>query len=382
MRDDGVVAQALLGQARSFVADHVAGQIAQFLSERRSSLDLMVPAARQGLLGIQVSPSHGGLGLPFSSKMQAMQILAEADFGLAMSVVNTHNVAEHVARMADPKVAKAIVPDLLSGKTTACTALTEPGAGSDFASIQTTAVPAPGGWLLSGDKTWITNAHHAVWFVVYAQTQASAGAAGIAAFLVDARQSGFVRHAGLPMGPSSTAGTGGFGLDNYFCPSEHLLAAPGEAFKDIMRSINGARTYVAAMCCGMVAECLRQAQAYGNERKAFGKPLLAHQGWRWALADADIDLKAAQCLVDEAARYIDQGQDAQLVAARAKVFATRMAQRHIGALMHAMGAAGLHEHLPFVRHLAGAQLAGLVAGSTEMLLERISKEFKTASRSS
>jgi alkylation response protein AidB-like acyl-CoA dehydrogenase len=123
---------------------------------------------------------------------------------------------------------------------------------------------------------------------------------------------------------------------------------------------------------------LRIVKAYGNTRQAFGKPLLAHQGWRWALADADIDLQAARLLTAEAAKAIDLKQDAQTAAARAKVFSTRMAQRHIAALMHAMGAEGLHDCHSFMRHLASAQVATLVDGSTEMLLERIAKEFKAA----
>ena len=379
MRDPLPAELALLARTRAFVNAHVAPHIAQYQHEQRSSLGWMPAAAQAGLLSVQVPFAFGGTGLSFACKMQMTQLLAEADFGLAMAVVNSHNVAEHVARMGAASVAQAVVPGLITGQTTACTALTESGAGSDFSSIQTTASPVADGWALNGSKTWITNAHHADWVVVYAQTQAGSGAAGVAAFLVDAHAAGFERQPGAPLGPISTIGAGGFTLNQYFCPAERLLAPAGDAFKDIMRSINGARTYVAAMCCGMLAQCLRQTQAYGNTRQAFGKPLLAHQGWRWTLADADIDLQAAQLLVNDAAAAIDQGVDAQKPSARAKVFATRMAQRHIAALMHAMGAEGLHDSYPFVRHLAAAQVAGFVDGSTEMLLERIAKDFKASS---
>ena len=111
-------------------------------------------------------------------------------------------------------------------------------------------------------------------------------------------------------------------------------------------------------------------------RHSFGKPLHEHQGWRWSLADAAIELEAARLLVDAAASRIDSGSDAQAAAARAKVFATRMAGRHVAALMHAMGAEGLREHHPFLRHLAAAQVATLVDGSTEMLLERVARGLR------
>jgi alkylation response protein AidB-like acyl-CoA dehydrogenase len=120
------------------------------------------------------------------------------------------------------------------------------------------------------------------------------------------------------------------------------------------------------------------ASDYGATRHTFGKPLHEHQGWRWSLADATIDLTAARLLVDAGAACIDSGGDAQAAAAQAKVFATRMAARHIAALMHAMGAEGLREHHPFLRHLAAAQVAALVDGSTEMLLERIAKDLRSS----
>jgi alkylation response protein AidB-like acyl-CoA dehydrogenase len=169
---------------------------------------------------------------------------------------------------------------------------------------------------------------------------------------------------------------GGFVLQGYRAKANELLHPPGEAFKSALVSINGARVYVAAMCCGMVDESLRVASAFGAQRHTFGKSLHDHQGWRWTLADAAIDLAAARLLVDAAAALIDEGHDAQTAAAQAKVFATRMAARHIAALMHAMGAEGLREQHPLLRHLAAAQVATLVDGSTEMLLDRIAKDLR------
>ena len=125
------------------------------------------------------------------------------------------------------------------------------------------------------------------------------------------------------------------------------------------------------MCCGMVAECLRVAHTYGQQRHAFGQALADHQGWRWRLAEAASELAACHLMVAQAAALVDAGADAQLVAAQAKLLATRMAERQIPALAQAMGAEGLREQQPFSRHLLGARVAGFVDGSTEMLLERI-----------
>ena len=365
-----------LERTREFVRAHVAPDAARRLSERHTSEEVHLAAGSAGLLGLQLPASVGGMGVSFACKAQVAAILAQADFGVAMSLINTHNVAEQLFRLAASGFAQRYLPDLLAGRLSACTALTEPSTGSDFAAIQTQAVAVPGGWRLDGVKTWITNAVHADLVVVYAQTRVGAGAAGIAAFVVQAQRAGFKRSPGPAMGPVSTIGAGGFELQGYMCSEDEMLSPPGEAFKDILGAINGARTYVGAMCCGMVSEGLQVASAWGHARQAFGKPLHGHQGWRWCLADAAIELEAAQLLVAQASDLIDAGLDAQSASAKAKVFATRMAQKHLAALMHAMGAEGLGENYPFVRHLASAQIAGFVDGSTEMLLERIAKDFK------
>lgn len=339
--------------------------------------NLFTSAATLGLLGIQVPTQYGGLERSFGTKVAVLEALARVDFGAAMALVNTHNVAEQLVRLGRAELSDRYVRRILSGDLVACTALTERGAGSDFAAIQTRAVRTADGWQLDGAKTWIINARYADLVVVYAQTQPASGAAGIAAFLVCGDRSGFVRESDAPLGPIATLGTGGFRLEGYRCTPEEVVSPPGQAFKDILRSINGARVYVAAMCCGMVAECLHAAAVYGQHRQTFGKPLAAHQGWRWALANAAIELEAARQLVRQSAAQIGACDDAQLCAAQAKVFATRMAQTHVAALMHAMGAEGLRDGHPFLRHLHAVQAASLTDGSTEMLLERIARDATT-----
>jgi len=368
--------QRAIDAALRFVATHVQPSAVAWDQGHTDTRSLFPEAARAGLLGIEVPLEHSGQALSFSCKCRVAEILAAADFGVAMAVINSHNVANHLARIAAPGVVRRYVPALLAGERTGCTALTEPGAGSDFSAITTAARRVGDGWQLDGEKTWIVNATHADVMVVYAQTEPDGRAGGIAAFVVDGTRDGFVRSPRLDSDAARGIDAGGFQLHGYRALTDELLHPPGQAFKAALTSINGARIYVAAMCCGMVGECLRVASDYGSQRRTFGKTLHEHQGWRWNLADAAIDLEAARLLVDAASERIDNGSDAQATAARAKVFATRMAGRHIAALMHAMGAEGLREQHPFMRHLAATQVATLVDGSTEMLLERVAKDIR------
>jgi alkylation response protein AidB-like acyl-CoA dehydrogenase len=364
-------AEELLQRAAAFAREVVVPGAPCWEAERRIAREAIGAGAAIGLTGLEVPTAWGGLGLGYRVKARVAEILGAADFGFTMSLLNTHNVAAKLAREAPPDVARRTVPDLLSGRRLGCTALTEAGAGSDFAAIVTAATRTPQGWRLDGAKAWITNAAEADLIVVYAQTEAGSGARGIACFLVDAARPGFVREPAFALTGQHAIGAGGFRLEGYAAQDEEMLQPPGQAFKSALRSINGARVYIAAMCNGMVGEALRIALDYGRKRRSFGRPLADHQGWRWRLAEAATELQAARLLVAQAAAQVEAGVDAQLAAAQAKLFATRMAERQLPVLAQAMGAEGLREQHPFGRHLAGARVAAFVDGSSEMLLERI-----------
>jgi len=230
-----------------------------------------------------------------------------------------------------------------------------------------------GGWVLDGEKTWITNARNAALAIVYAQCGEVGDRSGIGAFLVDLTAPGCRRYAISSAFAQSSTGTGGFTLSGYELTDEHLLVEPGQAFTSIMLEINGARTYVAAMCCGMLDSALSLCTTYGAQRHSFGRPLAAHQAWRLPLAQAETDLAAARSLVQSATNCITSGEDAQLLSAQAKIYAVSTCQKHLPVLLHAMGAEGLRQEYPYARHLGAAQIAALVDGSTEMLLERVSR---------
>jgi len=362
----------LITQAATLARERITPLAPTWERERRIGREVLAEAVALGLTRLQLPASHGGLDFSFSCKARVAEVLAAGDFGFTMSWINTHNVAALLARKAQPTVAARYVDDLVAGRRLGCTALTEPGAGSDFAAITTTATALPDGrWRIDGAKAWITNAAEADVVVLYAQTVAGSGGRGIAGFVIDGQRAGFGRQPGYALGGQHSIGTGGFTLDGYIAQADELLHPPGQAFKAALGSINGARTYIAAMCCGMVGEALRVAQAYGAQRHSFGQPLQQHQGWRWRLAEAGSALAACRLMVAQAAEAIDAGQDAQLLAAQAKLLACRMAERQLPALAQAMGAEGLREQHPFARHLMGARVASFVDGSTEMLLERI-----------
>ncbi len=371
-----------LGDVQTFADVHVKPHVADWEAARSMApAEVYRSAGDIGLLAMCVPVEHGGSGLGFSDKIRAFDIVTEVSMATAFSMINTHNVAVVVATQADDASRARLLPQLRQGEVLGSTALTEPGAGSDFAAITTTGEATSDGWVLNGSKAWITNAARSEAIVCYAQTAPDAGAKGIASFLLDANRAGFIRSEPEALTSSHGIGTGGFVLDNYVASEDEMIGAPGEAFLAALSSINGARTYVASMCVAMVRSSLRIAADYGQQRTAFGKSLLEHQGLSWSLADVANRLEAAELMVQRAVDAVDatdQGTDpaaAILPAAHAKKFACEIAEPAIAACLQAMGAAGLRDEYPLSRHLGAARIANFVDGSTEMMNERIARSL-------
>jgi alkylation response protein AidB-like acyl-CoA dehydrogenase len=362
-----------LADVRTFTRTYVEEDAAEWARGNQPDPAVALRAAEIGLTRMELPEAAGGLGLGFRTKVEACAIIAAADFGLAMSLVNTHNVAKRIAMTAPDSVASALLPDLLAGRASACTALTEPSAGSDVAAMRCMARPTDGGWLLDGEKTWIVNGRHASLSIVYAQTGEHGDGAGVAAFLVDLTNPCCGRFPVESGFSQASIGAGGFRLNRYLAPNEHAILPAGAAFKAILSEINGARIYVAAMCCAMVSAGLRLARSHGETRRTFGKPLEQHPAWREPLARCATQLAAAWALVEAAIAATEAGADARHIAAAAKVNAVSLAQAQLPAMLHAMGAEGLREAYPFARHIGAAQIAALTDGSTAMLLDRIAR---------
>lgn len=367
-----------LDRVQEFARTRVAPAAAAWSLGEAPSPEMQTEAGRHGLFGIELPTDLGGGGYGFAGKVAASEMLAAADFGFAMSVINTHNVALRLAISASDPLKARFLPDLLEGRKSACTALTEPGAGSDLAAIATTAEPAANGWVLSGEKSWIINARHADLALVFAQTDNAAGLQGIGAFLVESSDDGVSRYA-IESGFSQTSiGTGGFVLKEVHVDADRLILPPGTAFRTIIEEINGARVYVAAMCCGMLDAAIQTVASYGDRRSVFGKKLKDHQAWRQTLGEAETELAAIRALTAEAAGRVARGEDARLSAAQAKIAAVEAGQRHLPALLHAMGAEGLRPEHCLTRHLGALQTAALADGANGLLKQQVAKLSRPA----
>jgi len=327
--------------------------------------------AALGLNSLQISPARGGAGASYHTKIAVAEAVARSCMASAFALNNIQGSVTRMEREGSPAQIARYLPGLMSGALICAPSLSEPSAGSDFAAITTRATKRPDGWQLDGEKAWITNGAIADLLVMYAQTDPGSGAAGIASFIVDLHAPGIERLPPDPLIGGSAFGSAGIRLTGVRVPDGDLFAPPGQAFKQGLRGITGARTHVAAMVCAMVEAALRTAVDYAARRHAFGRALLQHQGLRWQLAAVATELEAARLLTYRAADIIATDGDAQVEAAFAKKYAAEMATRSIAACMQAMGAEGLRPEHGLGRHLVCARIAAYVDGTTEIQTERI-----------
>ena len=365
----------LIERAAAFTRDAVAPHAQSWERDRVMPVETFRAAAAQGFCGMMVPKERGGLGIPFIEAMGVFEEIATACMAFGFSLEVQNNTARSIATAGSPDQVARYLPGLLSGETIAAFLLTEPGAGSDAAAIATTAARDGDGWVINGDKAWITNATTANLLCVFAQTDATQANPtdkwrGIASFLVDADHPGVERLAAYELMGGHAMGTGEFRFTDCRVGADALFRGPGVGFKEAMRGINVARTGVSALCCGMMRAGLHTALAYATERRAFGQSTVEFQGLQWMLADVATDLEAARLLTRAAARAIEDAKESDnagvVAASHAKKFATRAAMKGLADCMQVMGAAGYKADHPLGRHLACAKMAHYLDGTTEI----------------
>lgn len=364
-----------IARAEQFAEGQIGPNAGEWERRRQPGLPAEVVAAwaGSGLLNACVPQRLGGGGASFLAKIGIAEVIARQCLVSSFALVNLLNGPLRVVQNGTEGQLARYLPGLMKGTTIIALALTEPQSGSDFAATATKAERVEGGWRLTGQKAWVTHGTIGNLGMIYAQTDQSRRAKGIAAFLVDLNAKECTLSAPYVLDAGSVAGVCDLALDGAFVAETDVLMKPGEAFAKALGSINAARTHVAAMCCGMVGEALAIAANYARHRKAFGQPLVEHQGLRWKLADVASDLEAARLLTYRAADLVEHGDDAVAAAAMAKKVSVEMATRSLPECMQVLGANGLRSEYPIARHMLAAKIAAYADGTNEIQKDRIGR---------
>ena len=331
-----------------------------------------------GLFGLTTPEEYGGAEMSIAQYIRTIRTLSyAAPCYRSIVSINIGMVCSALKNGGTDAQKAEWLPRLAAGEI-ASFGLTEPGSGSDSAAMQTTAVRSGNGWVLNGTKRYITNAPSAKVALIMARTSKEAlpKNAHVSAFIVPMDTPGVsVGSSDKKMGQAG-AHIADIIMDDVKLPADALLGSEeGRGFAIAMKSLDNGRLSVGAAATGYARRALDSALRYANERKAFGEPIANFQLIQQMLAESEIEIYAAECMLDDAARRADAGENVLRKAAAAKVFATEMCGRVVDRVVQIYGGAGYLAEYDAERFFRDARIYRIYEGTTQILQLQIAKHM-------
>jgi len=358
--------QLIRSSAREFCDREIAPYAREW--DRTETVDegIVRKLAEVGWLGAALPEDYGGLGLDTVSYSLIAEELGRADSNVRGIVsASIGLVGKTLVRWGTEEQKRRWLPGLCAGEALGCYALTEPGSGSDPASLATRAERAGGDWLLTGSKIFITLGTWARFAIVFARS-GGAGARGITAFVVPTDSPGFTARKVEGKLGLRAQDTGELFLDGVRVPDENRLGGEGEGFKVAMSALDTGRISVAAGCVGIAQGCLDACVGYARERRQFGKPIASFQLVQELLADMAVETEAARLLTLRAAAAADAGRPHTLESSTAKYYASEVSVRAANAAVQVHGGYGYVDEYPVGKYLRDARVTTLYEGTSQI----------------
>ena len=364
---------ALLDSVRRFVRERLVPAEDEVAENDKIPETLVNEMKQLGLFGLTIPESYGGLELTMEEEALVMVEMGKTSPAFRSIFGTTVGIGSQGILMDGTAQQKAeYLPRMATGEVIASFALTEPDAGSDAASLRTTAIrgsDAQGDhYIVNGTKRYITNAPHAGIFTLMARTNpADKGAGGVSAFIVDAKSPGIsLGKIDKKMGQRG-AHTCDVIFENCRVPATNLIGhKEGQGFKTAMKVLEKGRIHIAAVCVGVAQRMLDDALRYAVDRKQFGQPIAEFQLIQAMLADSKAELYAAQCMVIDAARRRDAGENVSTEASCCKLFASEMCGRVADRAVQIFGGAGYLADYGIERFYRDVRLFRLYEGTSQI----------------
>ena len=354
--------QEIKERAAEFADREVAPHAAELDREDRFPAETFEKLADMGFMGLCVPEECGGAGADFLSYVLLLEEISRADAGVGVTLaVHTSAGTLPILMYGSEEQKARWVPDLARGAKIGCFALTEPTTGSDAAAIAARAERVGGGYRLSGHKQWVTNGRVAGAMVVFARAPE-----GVTAYVVgmDAEGISFGKHA-KKMGVIS-ATTDDVLLDNVFVPEEDRLGEKGRGLSVALGTLDSGRIGIAAQATGIAEAAFRYAADYASRRTTFGKTIAEHQAVAFKLADMQTKIRAARLLTHEAAWMRDRGVRVTEAGARAKLYASQVANEVTYDAVQVLGGYGYMKDHPVERYYRDARVTEIYEGTSEI----------------
>ena len=352
---------------REFAVNEVKPIAAEIDETERFPMENVKKMAELGMMGIPFPKELGGAGGDVLSYIVAVEELSKV-CGTTGVIVSAHTslCASLIYENGTPAQKEKYLVPLAKGEKIGAFGLTEPGAGTDAAGQQTTAVLDGDNYILNGSKIFITNGGVADTFIVFAMTDKSQGTRGISAFIVEKDFPGFSigkKEDKLGIRASSTTE---LIFENCIVPKENLIGKEGKGFGIAMKTLDGGRIGIAAQALGIAEGAYEEAVKYMKERKQFGRPLSAFQGLQWMIAEMETKIEAAKLLVYKAACLKQNKMPYSVDAAKAKLFAAEVAMDVTTKAVQIHGGYGYTKEYPVERMMRDAKITEIYEGTSEV----------------
>lgn len=359
--------EMLRKMVRDFSAKEVEPTAAERDEEERFDRDIFDKMAELGLTGIPWPEEYGGIGADFVSYCIAVEELSRvcASTGVTLSA-HLSLASWPIYTYGNEEQKQNFLKRLATGEALGAYALSEPGAGSDAASMKTIAKKDGDDYILDGNKVWITNGGVADIYLVFAKTDSEANHKGISAFIVEKGTEGFTfgkkeKKLGIRSSPTTE-----LIFENCRIPKENMLGEEGDGFKIAMTTLDGGRNGIAAQALGIAQGALDAAVDYSKEREQFGKPIAHNQGISFKLADMATDVEAARLLTYQAAWLESKGLPYGKQSAMSKLFAGDAAMSATVEAVQVFGGYGYTKDYPVERYMRDAKITQIYEGTNEI----------------
>jgi len=355
---------------RSFVDAQIRPVAREWEESGRYPEEIVATMREMGLFGLLVPEEYGGMAADMVSLAVVFEEISRGWMGVA-GIIGSHSLScWMIAAYGTAEQKSAHLPALATGERRTGIGLTEPGAGSDLQGIATTARPDGDHYVVTGRKTWITNARHADPLPVLVKTDPSATPAhkGMSVLLIDPAADGFEVLRDLPKLGYRGPETCELVLDDVRVPAQNLLGGtPGRGLQQVLAALEKGRINIAARAVGVAQEAYDQALRYAGEREAFGQKISGFQAVQLKLADMAMKLQAARLLTYWAASQADAGHRADLESGLAKVYASEVAQECAFTAMQVHGGYGYSKEFTVERLYRDAPLMVIGEGTNDIL---------------
>jgi acyl-CoA dehydrogenase len=367
--------EAFRASVREFVRREITPHIEEWEAARDFPRSLYERCGELGLFGLKYDQTYGGSGPDLLADAIVTEELSIAGAGGVSAGLGAHKDlgSYYIYRFGNEEQRKRWLVPSITGEMIGALAVTEPGAGSDVASLRTRGVLDGDSYVVNGQKTFITNGSKADYVVTAVRTGGD-GYGGISLVVIDRETPGFTSRRLKTVG-WWTSHTGELFFDDCRVPAENLLGSEGKGFVYIMQNFQWERLAMALGAVMAAQKTLELAVKYSHEREAFGRPIGKFQVWRHRFADLETEIHAARTLTYHALRKILAGEDALREVSMAKWYATELDWRVADEALQVHGGYGYMMEFPVQRAWRDSRLGPIGGGTTEIMKEIISKTY-------